>query len=177
MAAVCKGVVRRRMSGPSICVVMVSAAPFGIILRGIVMHAGVSRVSACVNGEWLQAVRAVICELRRGFVGSGFYVECLWPDAFDEDKAKRRLQRVLKLRFGNESIPDATLWWYNTQLYLHYAITKRSMSFQDLLYRCYIFLCTQGMISVYLKVFIVITSPHIQKRFWQLGFSVMRDLS
>ena len=115
------------------------AGPMNITLRGIVMHAGVSRVSACVNGEWLQAVRAVICELRRGFVGSGFYVDCLWPDALDEDKAKRRLQRVLNIRFGNESIPDATLWWYNTQLYLHYAITKKPMSFQDLLYRCYLF--------------------------------------
>ena len=117
MAAVCKGVVRRRMSGLGNCVVMVSAAPFGITICGIVMHAGVSRVSACVNSEWLQAVRAVICELRRGFVGGGFYVDCLWPDALDEDKAKRHLQRVLNIRFGNESIPDATVWLYNTQLY------------------------------------------------------------
>ena len=118
---------------------MISAAPCAIMLRGIVMHACAIRVLACVNREWLQAVRAVICELRRGFVGSGFYVDCLWPDALDEDKAKRRLQRVLNIRFGNESIPDGTVWWYNTQLYLHYAIAKQPMPFQDLLHRCYLF--------------------------------------
>ena len=46
-----------------------------------------------------------------------FHVDCLWLDALYEDKAKRRVQRVLELWFGNESIFDVTLWWYNTQLY------------------------------------------------------------
>ena len=139
MVVECNNVVRRRLSGLGNCVVMGSAAPFGITIRVIVMHAGVSRVSACVNSEWLQAVRAVICELRRGFLGSDFYVDCLLPDALDEDKVQQRLQSVLNIRFGNESIPDATVWWYNTQLYLHYAISKKSMFFQDLLYCCHVF--------------------------------------
>ena len=139
MVVVCDNVIRRCLSGLGNTVVMVFAAPFGITIRGILMHAGVSRFSACVNSEWLQAVRAVICELRRGFLGSDFYVDCLLPDALDEDKVQQRLQSVLNIRFGNESIPDATVWWYNTQLYLHYAISKKSMFFQDLLYCCHVF--------------------------------------
>ena len=96
---------------------MLCFASSGIVLRGIVMHARVSRVLACVNCTWLQAVRAVIWELRIGFAGIAVHVDCLWLDALYEDKAKRRVQRVLKLWFGNESIFDVTLWWYNTQLY------------------------------------------------------------
>ena len=114
MVVVCDNVVRRCLSGLGNTVVMVFAAPFGITIRGILMHAGVSRFSACVNSEWLQAVRAVICELRRGFLGSDFYVDCLLPDAFDDDKVQQRLQSVLNIWFGNESIPDATVWWYST---------------------------------------------------------------
>ena len=77
MVVVCDNVIRRCLSGLGNTVVMVFAAPFGITIRGILMHAGVSRFSACVNSEWLQAVRVVICELRRGFLGSDFYVDCL----------------------------------------------------------------------------------------------------
>ena len=73
----CDNVIRRCLSGLGNTVVMVFAALFGITIRGILMHAGVSRFSACVNSEWLQAVRVVICELRRGFLGSDFYVDCL----------------------------------------------------------------------------------------------------
>ena len=77
MVVVCDNVIRRCLSGLANIVVMVFAARFGITIRGILMHAGVSRFSACVNSEWLQAVRVVICELRRGFLGSDFYVDCL----------------------------------------------------------------------------------------------------
>ena len=94
MVVVCDNVIRRSLSGLANTVVMVFAARFGITIRGILMHAGLSRFSACVNSEWLQAVRVVICELRRGFLGSDFYVDCLLPDAFDEDKVQQRLQSV-----------------------------------------------------------------------------------
>ena len=164
------------------CVLMVSAAPCAIMLRGIVMHACVIRVLACVNREWLQAVRAVICELRRGFVGGDFYVDCLWPDALDEDKAKPRLQRVLNIRFGNESIPDATVWWYNTQLYLHYAIAKKPMSFQDLLHRCYLFSVYAGYdFEIFEGVYRYCTSENLEmllaaQLFCDTRFVSARDL-
>ena len=58
------------------CAVMVSATPCGTLLHSMVIHASASRFLACVNREWLQVVRAVICELRRGFLGSSFHVPC-----------------------------------------------------------------------------------------------------
>ena len=86
----------------------------------------------------MQVVRAVICELRRGILGSSFHVNCL-GHALHDDKAKQRLQRVLNIRFGNAIIPDLTVWWYNTQLYLQDTIWKIRMSFQELSHRCYRF--------------------------------------
>ena len=139
MVVVCDNVIRRCLSGLGNTVVMVFAAPFGITIRGILMHAGVSRFSACVNSEWLQAVRAVICELRRGFLGSDFYVDCLLPDALDEDKVQQRLQSVLNIRFGNESIPHATVWWYITQLYLHHGLARELMYLQYFVHLCQVF--------------------------------------
>ena len=120
--------------------VMFSATPFGILLHNIVIHASCSRFLACVNREWLQAVRAVICELRRGFLGSSFHVNCLGHD-LHEDTAKRRLCRSLKLHFGNKSksLPDLTVWGCNTKLYLRHTLVKKQMSFQELLHRCYRF--------------------------------------
>ncbi len=107
------------------CAVMVSATPCGILLHSMVIHASANRFLACVKREWLQVIRAVICELRRGFLGSSFHVNCL-GHALHDDKAKQRLQRVLNIRFGNAIIPDLTVWWYNTQLYLQDTIRKKS---------------------------------------------------
>ena len=139
MATVRKGVSRQRLSGLGRCVVMVSAEPFGIMLHGIAIHASASKILACVNREWLQAVRAVIGELRRGFLGNVFHVHCLGLAALDDSMAEQRLQRVLRIRFGNQVICDERVWWYRTQLYLYFAIAKNPMSFQDLFRRCYIF--------------------------------------
>ena len=55
-----------------------------------------------------------IWELTIASGGIALHVDCLWVDVLCEDKAKRRVQRVLKLCFRNESIFDATLSWYNT---------------------------------------------------------------
>ncbi len=63
MVVVCDNVIGRCLSGLRNTVVMVFAASFCITISGILMHAGVSRFSACVNRELLQAVRVVICEL------------------------------------------------------------------------------------------------------------------
>ena len=57
-----------------------------------------------MNCTWLQAVRAVIWEWRIGFAGIAFQFDCLWLDVLYEDIAKPRVQRVIKLWFGNESI-------------------------------------------------------------------------
>ena len=107
----------------------------GILLHSIVIHASCSRFLACVNREWLQAVRAVICELRRGFLGSSFHVNCLGHDLHD-DTAKQRLCRSLKLHFGNKSksLPDLTVWWYNTKLYLRHTLVKKQMSLDGYLF-------------------------------------------
>ena len=122
---------------PGRCVAMVSVAPSGSMLHGIAIHASASRVLACVNREGLQAVRAVIGELGRGFLGNVFHVHCLGLAALDDSMAEQRLQRVLRIRFGNQVICDERVWWYRTQLYLHFAIAKNPMSFQDLSCRCY----------------------------------------
>ena len=78
-----------------------------------------------------------ICRFPLGPSGEGHI--CALGHALHDDKAKQHLQRVLNIRFGNESIPDLTVWWYNTQLYLQDTRFKHKMSFQELLHRCYRF--------------------------------------
>ena len=97
--------------------VMLSATPCGILLHSIVIHASCSRFLACVNREWLQAVRAVICELRRGFLGSSFHVKCLGHD-IHEDTAKQRLCRSLERNILAIKVKDFT-WAPITHLQKH----------------------------------------------------------
>ena len=75
------------------------------------------RFLACVNREWLQAVRAVICELRRGFLGSSFHVKCLGHD-IHEDTAKQRLCRSLEINILAIKVKDFT-WAPITHLQKH----------------------------------------------------------
>ena len=161
---------------------MVSATPCGILLHSIVIHASASRFLACVNREWLQAVRAVICELRRGFLGSSFHVNCL-GHALHDDKAKQHLQRVLNIRFGNESIPDLTVWCYNMQLYLRDTIVRKQRSFQELLHHCYRFSVYTGCdFEIFGGVYRDCTSENLEKPlapaqfFCDTRFVSVRDL-
>ena len=55
------------------------------VVYEIVIYYGV------MNCTWLQAVRAVIWELRIGFAGFSFHVDCLWLDVSYEDIAKPRV--------------------------------------------------------------------------------------
>ena len=123
---------------------MVSATSGGIFLRRTLIHANASRFLACVNRVWLQAVRAVIRELRRKLLSSSFHVNCLGHSPSD-DMAEQRLRRKLNRQFGEgESISDLTVWWYNTELHLLDTLSKQPMSFQDLLFRCYSFSVYKG---------------------------------
>ena len=115
---------------------MVSATLCGILLRRVIIHANSNRFLACVNRVWLQAVRAVTCELRREFLSSSFHVNCLGL-APDDDVAEQRLRSELNRQFGEgKSISDLVVWWYNTELHLLDTLSKQPMSFQDLLFRC-----------------------------------------
>ena len=109
------------------------------MLHVIAIHEGASRVIACVNKEWAQAVNFVISELRKRFLSSDFTVHCLGLATLNDSMAEHRLQRVVRIRFGSHDITDLGLWRYRTQLYLHFAIPREDMSFQDILRRCYIF--------------------------------------
>ena len=103
------------------------------MLHVIAIHESSSRVIACVNKEWAQAVNVVISELRRRFLSSDFTVRCLGLATLEDFMAEHRLQRVVRMfriQVGNHDIIDLGLWWYRTQLYLHRAIRKDKMALE-----------------------------------------------
>ena len=117
-----------------------------------------------------------ICRFPLGPSGEGHI--CALGHALHDDKAKQHLQRVLNIRFGKESIPDVTVWWYNTQLYLQDTRFEHKMSFQELYIVATVSLCTQGTTSTFSEVSPVTTIPKTWKNCWQLlNSSVIRDLS
>ena len=112
---------------------MTSFTLAGSMLHVIAIHESSSRVIACVNKEWAQAVNVVISELRRRFLSSDFTVRCLGLATLDDFMAEHRLQRVVRMfriQVGNHDIIDLALWWYRTQLYLHRAIRKDKMALE-----------------------------------------------
>ena len=162
---------------------MTSFTLAGSMLHVIAIHESSSRVIACVNKEWAQAVNVVISELRRRFLSSDFTVHCLGLATLNESMAERRLERVVRVRVRNHDITDLGLWWYRTQLYLHYAISRRcNMSVQRILRRCYVFSGYSGYdVGIFKDVYRYRTSKNLDepleaRLFCKSGYVQARDL-
>ena len=151
------------------------------MLHVIAIHESSSRVIACVNKEWAQAVNVVISELRRRFLSSDITVRCLGLATLDDFMAEHRLQRVVRMfriQVGNHGIVDLALWWYRKQLCLHHAISCRcNMSVQRILRRCYVFQDTVATTSASLKMCTATVLQRTLTNLWKLGFSGMQATS
>ena len=149
------------------------------MLHQITIHVRASQILACVNKAWAHAVR----ELRKEFRNSAFSADCLGRETFlTHNMVEQRLERVVRRRVGNLDINDDAWWWYRTQFYLHQAVAKHRMSFQDILFRCYIFSKHNHYdFNIFEDVYRHCTSQSLDEPlnvqlFWESGYVAARDM-